>query len=235
MAYFNNNPYTLFQLKREFCELYKIHHPKYGGDYEKYKELLEEYNSKRKILRNSRKNTAIHNLNPKEKKFEEQMKIPPAKGLTLEPIINGVAVVGDNVTTYNYRTLIAMHGGRWDKEQKQWAAYKASDVKEMCDWFGIDYEEMKIRIEDTTTPTIGKLATMVENGEDTSEIKRVKVGRFSSFQDFITYFGTQYLPAVENLSKGIIIQKEITSLRYFADDMLMSFGFDIQENKQSTK
>lgn len=235
MAYFNNNPYTLFQLKKEFCELYKIHHPKNGGNYENYKELLEEYNKKRKQLQQARRQHANRIISETEKTLNEQMKLPPAKSLTLEPIINGVAVVGDNVTTYYYRTLIAMHGGKWDKEQKQWAAYKASDVKEMCDWFGIDYEEMKLRIEDSTIPTIGKIATMVENNEDTSEIKRVRVGRFISFQDFITYFGAHYLPAVENLSKGVITQNDMTSLRYFADDMLMSFGFDIPKNEENTK
>ena len=235
MAYFNNNPYTLFQLKKEFCELYKIHHPKNGGNYESYKELLEEYNKKRKQLQHEKRKHANQVIAETEKTLNEQMEMPPAKGLTLEPITNGVAVVGDNVTTYKYRTLISKHGAKWDKDLKQWVAYKGTDVKTLCDWFGIDYEEMKLRIEDSTIPTIGKLAAMVENNEDTSEIKRVKVGRFCTFQDFIAYFGAHYLPAVENLSKGVILQNDMTILRYFADDMLMSFGFDIPENKQSTK
>lgn len=226
MSYFNNDPYTLYALKVEFGKLYKKLHPKNGGDYEEYKALLDEYNKKRKQLQNSKKQGAIQAANTRETIIDDT---PPAEGMTLEPITNGVAVIGDNVTTYKHRVQIALHGGIWNKELQLWVAYKGTDIKALCDWFGIDYEDMRLQIEDLTIPTLGTLGTMVENGEDTSSIKRVKVGRFACFKDFMAFFNDHYLPAVENLSEGVILQKDMTLLRYFADDMLMAFGFDLPD------
>lgn len=226
MSYFNNEPYTLYALKVEFGKLYKKLHPKNGGDYEEYKAFLDEYNKKRKQLQNNKKQGAIQAANTRETTIDDT---PPTEGMTLEPITNGVAVVGDNVTTYKHRVQIALHGGIWNKELQLWVAHRGTDIKALCDWFGIDYEDMRLQIEDITIPTLGKLGTMVENGEDTSSIKRVKVGRFACFKDFLTFFNDHYLPAVENLSEGVILQKDMTLLRYFADDMLMAFGFDLPD------
>ena len=223
MNYFKNDPYTLYALRREFGQLYQELHPKNGGNYEEYKAFLDEYNQKRKKLQNQKKWHAIDAANYRETTIDNT---PPAEGLTLEPIANGVAVMGDSVTTFKHHIQIALHGGIWNKELQLWVAYNGTDIKALCDWFGIDYEGMKLRIEDSTIPTLRTLTTMVEKGKDTSNIKRVKVGRFRCFQDFMAFFKTHYLPAVENLSKGIILQKDMTLLRYFADDMLMSFGFD---------
>ena len=106
---------------------------------------------------------------------------------------------------------------------------KVRDIKALCDWFGIDYDDIRLQIEDLTIPTLGTLGTMIENGKDTSSLKRVRVGRFRSFQDFMEFFNAHYLPAVKNLSEGIILQKDMTLLRYFADDMLLAFGFDLPD------
>lgn len=226
MNYFKNDPYTLYELKKEFSMLYKKLHPKNGGDYEEYKAFLNEYNQKRSQLLNHKKWHAIRAANIREKAIDNT---PPAEGMTLEPIANGVAVVGDSALTYKHRAQISMHGGTWDKDLQLWVAYRGTDIKTLCDWFGIDYDDIKMHIEDLIIPTIGALCTMVENGKDTSSIKRVRVGRFVCFQEFMAFFNAHYLPAVENLSKGIILQKDMTLLRYFADDMLMAFGFDLPD------
>jgi len=226
MSYFNNDPYTFYALRREFGKLYQKLHPKNGGNYEEYKAFLDEYNQKRKQLQDHKKWHALQAANTREKTIDNT---PPAEGMTIEPIANGVAVVGDSATTYKHRTQISLHGGTWNKDLQLWVAYRGTDIKALCDWFGIDYDDIRLQIEDLTIPTLGTLGTMVENGEDTSNIKRVRVGRFRSFQDFSAFFNAHYLHAVENLSKGMILQKDMTLLRYFADDMLMAFGFDLPD------
>ena len=231
MNYFNNDPYTLYALRREFGLLYQKLHPKNGGDYEEYKAFLDEYNQKRKQLQGQKKYSAIQAANYRETTIDNT---PPAEGMTLEPIANGVAVIGDRKNIYKHRIQIALHGGIWNKDLQLWVAYKGTDIKALCDWFGIDYDDIRLQIEDLTIPTLGTLGTMIENGKDTSSIKRVKVGRFRCFQDFMAFFNAHYLPAVENLSEGVILQRDMTLLRYFADDMLMAFGFDLP-NEDDTK
>lgn len=61
----------------------------------------------------------------------------PADGLELVEIAEGVAVVGDQHTTYKNRKAIKAHGARWNKEAQQWQATTAEAVAQLREWFGI--------------------------------------------------------------------------------------------------
>lgn len=65
------------------------------------------------------------------------MTAAPAEGLELVEIAEGVAVVGDQRTTYKNRKAIKAHGARWNKEAQQWQATTAEAVAELREWFGM--------------------------------------------------------------------------------------------------
>ena len=65
----------------------------------------------------------------------------PADGLTLEDIAGGVAVVGDQRTTYRHRKQIKAHGARWNKDAQQWQATDPEAVQQLRQWFGVTDDE----------------------------------------------------------------------------------------------
>lgn len=65
------------------------------------------------------------------------MTAAPADGLELVEIAEGVAVVGDQRTTYKNRKAIKAHGARWNKEAQQWQATTAEAVASLREWFGM--------------------------------------------------------------------------------------------------
>lgn len=65
------------------------------------------------------------------------MTAAPAGGLELVEIAGGVAVVGDQRTTYKNRKQIKAHGARWNKEAQQWQATTPEDVAQLREWFGM--------------------------------------------------------------------------------------------------
>lgn len=65
------------------------------------------------------------------------MTAAPAEGLELVEIAEGVAVVGDQRTTYKNRKAIKAHGARWNKDAQQWQATTAEAVAELREWFGM--------------------------------------------------------------------------------------------------
>lgn len=65
------------------------------------------------------------------------MTAAPADGLELVEIAEGVAVVGDQRTTYKNRKQIKAHGARWNKEAQQWQATTAEAVASLREWFGM--------------------------------------------------------------------------------------------------
>ena len=65
------------------------------------------------------------------------MTAAPAEGLELVEIAGGVAVVGDQRTTYKNRKQIKAHGARWNKEAQQWQATTAEAVASLREWFGM--------------------------------------------------------------------------------------------------
>lgn len=65
------------------------------------------------------------------------MAAAPAEGLELVEIAEGVAVVGDQHTTYKNRKQIKAHGAKWNKEAQQWQATTAEAVAALREWFGM--------------------------------------------------------------------------------------------------
>lgn len=65
----------------------------------------------------------------------------PADGLELVEIAEGVAVVGDQHTTYKNRKAIKAHGARWNKEAQQWQATTPEAVAQLREWFGMTEQQ----------------------------------------------------------------------------------------------
>lgn len=80
------------------------------------------------------------------------MTAAPAEGLELVEIAEGVAVVGDQHTTYKNRKQIKAHGARWNKEAQQWQATTPEAVAALREWFGMTEQ--------------GETSETVENTED---------------------------------------------------------------------
>ena len=64
------------------------------------------------------------------------MTAAPAEGLELVEIAGGVAIVGDQRTTYKNRKQIKAHGAKWNHDAKQWQATTAEAVAALREWFG---------------------------------------------------------------------------------------------------
>ena len=88
----------------------------------------------------------------------------PADGLELVEIAEGVAVVGDQHTTYKNRKQIKAHGARWNKEAQQWQATTAEAVAALREWFGMTEQS-----EAETAPDDVQQNETAETVEDTEE------------------------------------------------------------------
>ena len=106
------------------------------------------------------------------------MTAAPAEGLELVEIAEGVAVVGDQHTTYRNRKQIKAHGARWNKEAQQWQATTPEAVATLREWFGMteqsaeDAEQPAAEQQDETAQAAqdgaqqGETSETVENTED---------------------------------------------------------------------
>lgn len=74
-------------------------------------------------------------------KAEADTNEAPAEGLSLQEIAGGVAVVGDQRTTYRNRKAIKAHGARWNKEAQKWQATTPEAVQRLREWFGVNESE----------------------------------------------------------------------------------------------
>ena len=77
----------------------------------------------------------------------------PADGLQLVEISRGVAVVGDNRTTYRNRREIKAHGATWNKTAQRWEATESEKVAQLRAWFAFDEQTTKATTEATTEAT----------------------------------------------------------------------------------
>lgn len=87
----------------------------------------------------------------------------PAEGLELVEIAEGVAVVGDQRTTYKTRKQIKAHGARWNKDAQQWQATTPEAVAFLREWFGITEQNAQNDAQQDET------AETVENTEEATE------------------------------------------------------------------
>ena len=103
------------------------------------------------------------------------MNAAPAEGLELVEIAEGVAVVGDQRTTYKNRKAIKAHGARWNKEAQQWQATTPEAVAQLREWFGItEQSEDNTEQQDATEQTAqegaqGTEATATDEQQPASE------------------------------------------------------------------
>ena len=100
----------------------------------------EEVKKQRKQWEEEQKNGkhTAHNADRSQKAAEGvDMTAAPAEGLELVEIAGGVAVVGDQRTTYKNRKQIKAHGARWNKEAQQWQATTPEAVSQLREWFGM--------------------------------------------------------------------------------------------------
>lgn len=82
------------------------------------------------------------------------MTAAPAEGLELVEIAGGVAVVGDQRTTYKNRKQIKAHGAIWNKEAQQWQATTPESVAALREWFGMtEQSEANTEQQDATEQT----------------------------------------------------------------------------------
>ena len=113
----------------------------------------------------------------KSKKAAEDvdMTAAPADGLELVEIAGGVAVVGDQRTTYKNRKQIKAHGARWNKEAQQWQATTPEAVAALREWFGMtEQSEDNTEQQDATAQTAqegaqGNEATATDEQQPASE------------------------------------------------------------------
>lgn len=106
----------------------------------------------------------------------------PADGLELVEIAEGVAVVGDQHTTYKNRKQIKAHGARWNKEAQQWQATTAEAVAALREWFGMtDQGETSETVENTED-----VATQQQSAADAETCEQVEaVGVLASALSFL--------------------------------------------------
>ena len=95
------------------------------------------------------------------------MTAAPADGLELVEIAEGVAVVGDQHTTYKNRKQIKAHGARWNKEAQQWQATTPEAVASLREWFGMTEQSAAETAQNDAQQD--ETAETVENTEEATE------------------------------------------------------------------
>lgn len=81
------------------------------------------------------------NAHTSDAKAEADTSEAPADGLSLQDIAGGVAVAGDQRTTYRNRKAIKAHGAQWNKAAQQWQAKTPEAVQRLREWFGVNEPE----------------------------------------------------------------------------------------------
>lgn len=124
--------------------------------------------------KNGKQNTDKADRNQKAAKEEKtaegvDMSAAPAEGLELVEIAEGVAVVGDQRTTYKNRKAIKAHGARWNKEAQQWQATTAEAVAELREWFGMTGQSAANAEQPATESEQGETAQAAQDDAQSDE------------------------------------------------------------------
>lgn len=124
----------------------------------------EQKNGKQTVRKTDRSQKAA-----KGEKVAEgvDMTAAPAEGLELVEIARGVAVVGDQRTTYKNRKQIKAHGATWNKEAQQWQAITPDAVASLREWFGMTEQSAAETAQDDAQQD--ETAETVENTEEATE------------------------------------------------------------------
>lgn len=129
----------------------------------------------------------------------------PADGLRLVEIAGGVAVVGDNRTTYRNRREIKAHGATWNKTAQRWEATEDEKVAQLRAWFAYDEQTTEATTEATkeATECATQSATLSEGNSVELNAEGVELLRqkFAEFETKEAARGATY-QATEADSKG---------------------------------
>ena len=134
--------------------------------------LCERYKLEDEQTKKQTKKKAKADRSEKAAKSEKaaegvDMTAAPAEGLELVEIAGGVAVVGDQRTTYKNRKQIKAHGATWNKEAQQWQATTAEAVASLREWFGMTEQSAAETAQDDAQQD--ETAETVENTEEATE------------------------------------------------------------------
>lgn len=134
--------------------------------------LCERYKLEDEQTKKQTKKKAKADRSEKAAKSEKaaegvDMTAAPAEGLELVEIAGGVAVVGDQRTTYKTRKQIKAHGATWNKEAQQWQATTAEAVASLREWFGMTEQSAAETAQNDAQQD--ETAETVENTEEATE------------------------------------------------------------------
>ena len=134
--------------------------------------LCERYKLEDEQTKKQTKKKAKADRSEKAAKSEKaaegvDMTAAPAEGLELVEIAGGVAVVGDQRTTFKNRKQIKAHGATWNKEAQQWQATTAEAVATLREWFGMTEQSAAETAQDDAQQD--ETAETVENTEEATE------------------------------------------------------------------
>lgn len=116
------------------------------------------------------------------------MTAAPAEGLELVEIAEGVAVVGDQRTTFKNRKQIKAHGARWNKEAQQWQATTAEAVAQLREWFRMTEQNETAQSEESTEAAADTedVAAEPQSATDAATCEQVEaVGALASALSFL--------------------------------------------------
>lgn len=151
MMYFRNVN-DLQELRKQYKELLKAHHPDNGGDLATMQEINAEYDKLFKILKDKHESKATdkeNNYNNMQYDFEEDAKLREV----LEKIIHfsdiTIEICGSWIwpagNTYQYRTELKEIGFKWASKKKQWyyhteafrkKGHKALSMEDIRNYYG---------------------------------------------------------------------------------------------------
>ena len=134
--------------------------------------LCERYKLEDEQTKKQTKKKAKADRSEKAAKSEKaaegvDMTAAPAEGLELVEIAGGVAVVGDQRTTFKNRKQIKAHGATWNHDAKQWQATTAEAVAFLREWFGMTEQSEAETAQDDAQQD--ETAETVENTEEATE------------------------------------------------------------------
>lgn len=122
---------TLEELRKQYKELLKMHHPDNGGNVSDMQEINTEYDQLFKILKNrheksadSKENNAKTDFNNMKYDFTEDQKLREVlqriitfEGINIEIVGCWIWVDGN---TYEYKDTLKNIGFKWAREKKKW-------------------------------------------------------------------------------------------------------------------
>ena len=122
---------TLEELRKQYKELLKMHHPDNGGNVSDMQEINTEYDQLFKILKNrheksadSKENNAKTDFNNMKYDFTEDQKLREVlqriitfEGINIEIVGCWIWVDGN---TYEYKDALKEIGFKWAREKKKW-------------------------------------------------------------------------------------------------------------------